>query len=320
MKTRLAIVTHLLFWTLILILGLPSAWSAEFDYQLQPKAVAPDTWVLQGRLEDFSFANGGNIVNTAFITTADGVVVIDSGPSLRYGQQLLAAIRKVSAAPIARVLITHHHPDHFLGNQAFPPASIAALPGTIQDINREGKAFAENMYRLTGDWMAGTEAMTPAAPLAPGTLEIGGHRLELLALAGHTGTDLGVFDRTTGVLFGGDLVFYQRAPTTPHARIPAWLTSLNHLAALPFQVLVPGHGPVTRDGAPLRQTRDYLLWLDQTMRDGAAAGLDMTEMLARPLPPAFRDLAVQPEEYRRSVAHLFPAAEQAVLEPAGARR
>jgi uncharacterized sulfatase len=31
--------------------------------------IADDTWVLVGRSEDFSFANGGNIVNTAFIVT-----------------------------------------------------------------------------------------------------------------------------------------------------------------------------------------------------------------------------------------------------------
>ncbi|MBL8447133.1 MAG: quinoprotein relay system zinc metallohydrolase 1 [Zoogloeaceae bacterium] len=320
MKARVLFVTHLLFWTLVLILGLPSAWSADFDYHLRPQAIAPDTWVLEGRTEDFSVDNGGNIVNTAFIVTPAGVVVIDSGPSLRYGQQLLAAIGRITPLPVVKVLITHHHPDHFLGNQAFPAATLAALPETIRDLTREGKAFTENMYRLTGDWMKGTEMVVPGQALTPGILEVGNHRLELLALAGHTDADLAVFDQTTGVLFGGDLVFHQRAPTTPHARISAWLSSLDHLATRPYRVIVPGHGPVATDDAPLRQTRAYLVWLNRTMGEGAAAGLDMTEMLTRPLPPDFRALAVQPVEYRRSVAHLYPAAEQAALEPAGDRR
>jgi uncharacterized sulfatase len=304
---------------LLLALAVTAA-RAEWDYRLQPRQVAADTWVVEGRLEDFSFSNGGNIVNTAFIATSAGVVVIDSGPSRRYGEQLLAAIRKVSDRPVVKVFLTHHHPDHFLGNQAFPPAALAALPATLQGLEAEGKAFTENMYRLNGDWMKDTEMVVPAQAVTPGIVEIGGHRLELIALEGHTRADLAILDHRTGVLFAGDLVFFNRAPTTPHARIGAWLESLDRLAALPFRVLVPGHGPVTRDAAPIAQTRRYLAWLARSMAEGAAAGLDMTEMLSRPLPAEFRQLAVEPEEYQRSVSHLYPAAEQAVLEGADARR
>jgi len=306
-----------LFLVLNLILGTAPA-RAEWDYHLQPRQIAEDTWVLEGRLEDFSFANGGNIVNTAFIATPAGVVVIDSGPSRRYGEQFLAAIRRVSDKPVVKVLLTHHHPDHFLGNQAFPPASLAALPATIASLKTEGGAFTENMYRLNGDWMRDTEMVVPIQALTPGIVDIGGHRLELLALEGHTNADLAILDHRTGVLFGGDLVFHQRAPTTPHARLAMWIASLDRLAALPFKVLVPGHGPVARDAAPIVQTRAYLVWLERSMAQGADAGLDMTEMLARPLPEPFRQLAVEPEEYRRSVSHLYPAAEQAVLEGHGA--
>lgn len=303
---------------LLLVLGAVSA-QAEWDYHLQPRQIAADTWVLEGRLEDFSFSNGGNIVNTAFIATPAGVVVIDSGPSRRYGEQLVTAIRKLTDKPVVKVFLTHHHPDHFLGNQAFPPATLAALPGTIAGLKAEAGAFTENMYRLNGDWMRDTEMVVPTAAVAPGIQEIGGHRLELMALEGHTGADLAIFDHSTGVLFGGDLVFYQRAPTTPHARLGPWIASLDRLAALPFKLVVPGHGPVARDAAPLAQTRAYLAWLQRTMAEGAAAGLDMTEMLSRPLPTEFRQLAVEPEEYRRSVSHLYPAAEQAALEAHGAR-
>lgn len=293
-------------WTLLLA-------AADRDYGLAPVRIADDTWVLVGRSEDFSFANGGNIVNTAFIVTRAGVVVIDSGPSRVYGEQLKRAIARITDKPVTLVLNTHHHPDHFLGNQAFAPDTLAALPATIKGIHSEGGSLNENMYRLAGDWMAGTEPVAPARPLAAGPLEMGGHRFELIALAGHTEADLVILDRSTGVLFAGDLVFNDRTPTTPHANLPRWQAALDQLEKTPFTTLVPGHGPVAGDAGPIRQTRAWLAWLDRQLRQAANDGLDMTEVLALPLPAEFRSLAVVDAEYRRSVGQLYPAYEQAAL-------
>ena len=309
---RALIALFALGWALLLA-------AADMDYGLAPEKIADDTWVLTGRSEDFSFTNGGNIVNTAFIVTQAGVLVIDSGPSRAYGEQLRRAIARITRQPVVRVINTHHHPDHFLGNQAFAPDTLAALPGTIHGIHTEGGSFNDNMYRLAGDWMAGTEPVAPIHPLAAGPLELGGHQFELIALEGHTGADLAILDRSTGVLFAGDLIFHDRAPTTPHARLPAWQASLDTLEALPFRHLVPGHGPVAKDAGPIRQTRAWLGWLDRTLRQAADEGLDMTEALALPLPAEFRRLAVVDAEYRRSVGQLYPALEQQTLRTGKAR-
>mgnify|MGYP000553614428 CR=1 FL=1 len=289
----------------------------NFDYGLQAQQVADDVYVFIGRNEDFSTVNGGNIVNTGFIVTAGGLVVIDSGPSLRYGQQMQQAMKKLSSAALLQVFNTHHHPDHFLGNQAFAGTPIVALEATRQGIAAEGNAFAENLYRLSGDWLKGTEVVVPTALIAPGRIQLGGRVLRLLALNGHSDGDLVIYDESSGVLFAGDLVFNNRAPTTPHARIERWLASLDTLEAISrepgFTAIVPGHGAIARDAAPIRQTRAWLRWLDQAMREAAVAGLDLNEVLARPLPAEFSGMAVGWREYRRSVGHLFPAAEQEAL-------
>jgi uncharacterized sulfatase len=77
---------------------------------------------------------------------------------------------------------------------------------------------------------------------------------------------------------------------------------------------VPGHGEPTPDTRALRQTRDYLGWLAQTIRSGAESGQDMTDLFQTPIPQHFAGMALAKEEFRRSVVHLFPAAEQSVLE------
>ncbi|AYH43291.1 quinoprotein relay system zinc metallohydrolase 1 [Azoarcus sp. DN11] len=296
-----------------------AAEAARFDYHLAPQEIAPGVHVFTGRREDFSPANGGNIVNTGFLVGSTGVIVIDTGPSRRYGEQMLAAIRRVTPLPVVLTINTHLHPDHFLGNQAFPAATLAALPETQRGIQKDGEAFNENLYRMAGDWMEGTERVVPTQPLAAGRRTVGGRDIEIVALDGHTPADLVLIDHASGTVFAGDLLFHDRAATTPHADLAHWLSTLKRLEALPARQWVPGHGDVVRDAAAITQTRDYLEWVAATMREGAESGLDMTEMLARPIPARFRGLAEVEREYRRSVVHLFPAAEQAVLEKAHAR-
>ncbi|HEY1027864.1 MAG TPA: quinoprotein relay system zinc metallohydrolase 1 [Pseudomonas sp.] len=297
-------------WMLLLTCLLANLAQA-LDYHLQPRQIADGVWLVEGSTDNFAADNGGNIVNVGFIETAEGVVVIDSGPSRRYGEALRQSIEKTTGKPVVRVLLTHHHPDHVLGNQAFVGVPIAALPETTRLLAEQGDAMAENMYRLVGDWMRGTEVVLPSEEVQEGTLEIGGRRLQLLALRGHTGADLAILDERTGVLFAGDLLFYQRALTTPNSPgLDVWLADLDRLEALPWKQIVPGHGPLTADAAPFAQMRDYLSWLDGLLRQGAEQGAEMNELIRAPIPERFAQVNLSRYELIRSVSHLYPSYER----------
>jgi uncharacterized sulfatase len=184
----------------------------------------------------------------------------------------------------------------------------------------EGEGFLDNLYRLVAGWMTGTTLHRPEREAVPGEVTIGDHRFRLLALKGHSGADLALFDVTSGVLFAGDLVFNRRAPTTPHAHIPDWLGALDVLEAISFKLLVPGHGPVAGDAGPIRHTRHYLAWLERTLGQAAEDGLDMAEVMALPIPVQFHDLALLRQEFSRSVSHLYMKLERQALVRVGARR
>lgn len=298
---------------ILLLLALGAALArADFDYALQPRQIAEGVWLLEGSTDNFARDNGGHIVNTGFIVSDRGVLVIDSGPSRRYGEALRRAIATVTDKPVIKLLLTHHHPDHALGNQAFADVPIAALAGTTELLREQGEAMAENMYRLVGDWMRGTEVLLPTQILTPGPLQLGNRRLRLLALRGHTGADLAILDERTGVLFAGDLLFYQRALTTPGTPgLAVWLADLERLQALPWKLIVPGHGPVASSDAPFEQMRDYLGWLDGVLRAGAAQGAEMNELIRTPIPARFAAISLSRYELIRSVSHLYPRYEQA---------
>lgn len=305
---------RLLSLLVAIFLSLPLV-AAELAYDLEPRQIAEGTWLLEGSTDNFDQRNGGNIVNVAFIVTEAGVVVIDTGTSRRYGEALRAAIERITDRSIALVINTHHHPDHVFGNQAFADAPIASLARTRELLAEQGPAFADNMYRLLGDWMRGTEVRLPSETLEPGVREIGGHRLRLLAFSGHTGADLAVLDESTGVLFAGDLVFYQRALTTPQTPgLDVWRSELDELEKLPWKLLVPGHGPVASGPEPFAQMRDYLGWLDGLLREAVAEGRDMNETMRAPIPERFAAISLTRFELIRTVSHLYPKYEAQVFQ------
>ena len=296
---------------------------ARLDYGLQARALAEGVYVVEGANADFSPANGCNIINTGFIVTGAGVLVVNTGPSRLYGEQLRALIARTTAQPVVQVLHLNLHPDYFLGNQAFADVPRAATAATRAGMAREAKAYEDNLYRLCGDWMRGTEARLPDRDITTGSVQIGNRRFDLVELAGHTASDLVLVDRTSGVAFVGGLVFMDRVPTTPHADIPRWLASLDALDARQANAaaaVVPSHGPVHTGPSGRAQTRAYLQWLDQNFSRWAAQGWEMNEVLRAPVPDPFRQWAAYPAEYVRNVAHLYPRFERAVMPPASPRR
>jgi quinoprotein relay system zinc metallohydrolase 1 len=300
------------FAALALVCAGPAV-AAQLDYELAPRKLAEGVYVFEGAVEDFSPRNGCNIINTGFIVTGAGVVVINTGPSRLYGEQQRAAIARVTREPVVRVLNLNLHPDYFFGNQAYADVPIEALPGTTAGMKREMGAYADNLYRLCGDWMKGTEPRPPTVNAAPGVLRVGTRELELTRLSGHTSDDLVVLDRASGVLFAGGLVFVDRTVTTPHAELPDWFAALDALAAMRFRTMVPSHGKVIDGARGIAQTRDYLRWLDRTLEAAARSGQDLNEVLATPIPAEFSGLGAIDTEFLRNVTHLYPRYEQRVL-------
>lgn len=293
--------------------------AAPLTYTLQPQKIADGVWIIAGAQEAITFDNGGAIANITILDSKDGAIVIDTGPSRRFGEQLAALARELTGKNIARVYITHFHPDHAFGNQGFDAASIAAPEGVIKGLAEMGNGFSDAMYYIARDWMRGTDIVLPTKIATEGIEDIGGRRLRLLPRAGHTPSDLAIFDETSGVLIAGDLAFLDRAPTTPHADIATWQTTLKELEGIACSKLVPGHGPADADQRAITQTRDWLIAIRDIIERCFNEGLDMPEAMAAPLPKAFESIALARYEYTRSVMHLYPKLEAAKLPAVGAR-
>lgn len=279
------------------------------SYFPQATAIGDGIWVVRGADEAIGFDNGGAIANSVIMGSDAGAIVIDTGPSLGFGKALHALAQSVTGRQVARAYITHLHPDHSFGNGAFTTGSVHALPGTSAEIARDGSGFSDAMYRTLAGWMTGTDLIVPAADASDGEIEIGGRKLRLIALSGHSAADLAILDHASGTLIAGDLVFHDRAPATPHADLAQWQAALTALEAVPHRQLVPGHGPLDTGNQAIAQTRDWLTWLESSLRQAVANGLDMTEAGATAIPDRFASMAAARYELHRSISHFYPRYE-----------
>lgn len=291
--------------------------AAPLTYNLKPIRIVPGVWIIAGRPEVITLENGGAIANITILDSPAGAIIIDTGPSRRFGDELAAVARDLTGKDIARVYITHFHPDHMFGSQGFDAKTIAAPQGVIDGIKTAGNAFSDAMYYIARDWMRGTDVVVPQTAVTTAAEDFGGRRLQLLALGGHTPSDLAIFDEKTGLLISGDLVFLDRAPTTPHANLDIWRDTLRQLGQIPFSKIVPGHGPVEAGQRGLEQTRAWLDGIEEIITRSFEKGLDMNEAAQEPLPDSLSKLALARYEFERSVLHLYPKLEAARLPVTG---
>jgi uncharacterized sulfatase len=279
-------------------------------YGLAPEEVAEGVYVFWGLQEDWGPKNGGNIVNTGFIVGEKEVLVVDTGPTRFYAEEMIAVIRAHTDLPIRTAVVTHHHPDHAFGIKQFKRINARVLmhPEARRWLVDDGETVRGFMEIVIGvNWMAGTEVdARPRLIKREKRFDLGGRVVRVALLpGGHTAGDLIVIDEATGTLFASDLVFNQRVPTVPHADIPVWLDHLDTLARMEWQRLVPGHGPLMHDAGAFEPMTEYLRYLLETAREEVAEGAMLAESLTAAPPERFAGLTSLGTEFPRSIQSLF---------------
>jgi glyoxylase-like metal-dependent hydrolase (beta-lactamase superfamily II) len=255
---------------------------------VRAQQVADNVWLVQGQAAAGSAANRNFISNAAFVVTAEGVLVVDALGAPVLARELLAEIRRVTPAPLRYVVLTHYHADHIYGLQELKAAGAEvlahakALDYLASDAARQRLDISRQELAPWVDMQ--TRLVAPDRALAGDTtLELGGERIHLLhAGPAHTAEDVVVWVERSGVLIVGDLVFRGRLPFVGQADSRAWVAALDRLLERRPQVLVPGHGPASRDAAQdLREARDYLAYLRQSMGRAVAELEPFDEAYAR---------------------------------------
>jgi glyoxylase-like metal-dependent hydrolase (beta-lactamase superfamily II) len=183
------------------------------------------------------------------------VVVIDPGPDheghlRRVLDRAVAGDRRV-----ARILLTHGHPDHSEGARRFAELSGAPVQA------------ADPAHRLGSEGLADGDVV-----------DVAGCELRAVSTPGHSADSVSLLLPADGALFTGDTVLGRGTTVIAQdGNLADYLHTLDRLrdlvAGLEIGLLLPGHGPVRTDPAG---TLDYYIGhraerLDQ-VRSALAAG------------------------------------------------
>jgi glyoxylase-like metal-dependent hydrolase (beta-lactamase superfamily II) len=240
--------------------------------------------------------DGGNIIVQA---ADEGVLVVDTGLEAR-GDELLAAIRKISDKPIRLVINTHVHPDHTGANE------LLARVGESLGANAPGNAglplatahvLAHEKVMMR---MSAPSGQTPPRPFGAWPTEtffsddkelfFNDEAIQVVYQPGHTDGDVLVFFRRSDVVASGDLfqtITYPVIDVAGGGTVQGIINGLNRLLDITIPrdkaeggtYVVPGHGRLS-DEADVVEYRDMLTIVRDRIQDLIGSGKSLAEVKA----------------------------------------
>jgi glyoxylase-like metal-dependent hydrolase (beta-lactamase superfamily II) len=229
--------------------------------------------------------------NIGIVVGDRATLVVDTGLGARNGAIVLKQAEKLAKAPALYLTTTHFHPEHAMGEQAFPPRTVIIRPAVQQD---EMNKHATELMDLFRGFSAQSKELLQDVKLRPPDivfdkeikLDLGGVTARLMWLGpAHTQGDELIFVEQDSVLIPGDIVQDKIVPNMPNAdaSVKNWLAILDQLEPLHPRYVVPDHGALG-DGSLIAKERAFLIDLQnrslELKRQGKSADQAATTVTA----------------------------------------
>jgi glyoxylase-like metal-dependent hydrolase (beta-lactamase superfamily II) len=228
------------------------------------------------------------VPNIGIIVGRDGVLVIDTGMGPKNAETVLGEVKKITSERIAYLTVTHFHPEHGMGAQAFPPGTIIICPMAQKtELLAKGTDIV-SMFKGFSPEIA--ELLQPVRITAPNItfkeeaeVNLGDVSVQLFHWGpAHTLGDEFVFLPKQRILFGGDVVVNGFFPIMPDSDANGrnWIRMLERLKQLNPAIVVPGHGEVG-DATLITKTREYLEFVRDRVQQMKSQGNTLAEVEKR---------------------------------------
>jgi glyoxylase-like metal-dependent hydrolase (beta-lactamase superfamily II) len=188
-------------------------------------------------------------VHTYALEDDDGWTIVDAGHLWEAEERWREALARLGRPRIARVVVTHHHPDHLAGCRALQQVTGAAL---IQ--GRHDRDVTVRLY--SGGRFEGVVPPEPEQLVDENDLlETGSRRFRIFHMPGHADGHITLYDEERGHLFGGDVILERITPNVswwPGMQpdpLALYQRTLERIEELAPALVYPGHHGLITDAA-----------------------------------------------------------------------
>ena len=290
-----------------LILAVVCSFVFGFEYNLKPVKVTEDVYCFFGKLETISKQNAGNMVNSCFVQTKEGFVVIDSGPTYNYASQAYTQMQNIAKLPIKYVINTHIHDDHWLGNSFYKSKGALLIGPRTYEQNivadmktRIGSILGKELFVQTTIVKLDTVVDDNL------TLKLGEKYFQIKQLEpiAHTKGDLIVYIPEVNVLLVGDLLFSGRLTSLRDGSLLGSIDALDKIEKYHAKYIIGGHGnKVSPQGE--QAFKKYLLALKEGVQKALDDDIGLDQVAKAVALPAYKEWKLYHVLHGRNVVDAY---------------
>jgi glyoxylase-like metal-dependent hydrolase (beta-lactamase superfamily II) len=205
-----------------------------------------------------------NFHYSVFLVTTDGIIATDP-INADAAKWLKAELAKRFNKPVKYLIYSHDHVDHIAGGEVFADtAVVVAHERARRDIIDEKRPTAVPEITFLDEM----------------TIELGGKTVELSYVGrGHSDNMVVMRFPAERVLFAVDFIPIRTLAwkNLTDAYIPDWMSAIEWVEAMDFDILAPGHGPLGTK-ADATAFRQYMNELYDQVVSADRAGKSLEEM------------------------------------------
>lgn len=186
-----------------------------------------------------STAEGGNA--THIVETPKSLVLIDAQHRKKNAQEFRQYAESLNK-PVARLILTHTHPDHWFGLENFKDMPVYAFQEISEWLVQNGEASVANAAGRLGD-QAPSEVVIPQYSLTEGTFELDGVTFKVDKVSNAEDDVQAVVSLPNHqVIALVDLLYNEVHPFTALGQFDNWISLLNDYKAGEYDFYLTGHG------------------------------------------------------------------------------
>jgi glyoxylase-like metal-dependent hydrolase (beta-lactamase superfamily II) len=270
-----------------------------FDYHLKPFEITKGVDCFFGLSSKANKTNGGNTINSCYITTDEGYIVIDSGPTYSYAQQAYQLMLRKKRLPVKYVISTSSNEIHLLGNEFYKERGATLIGSKAYNKNAKIKLSTETI----GDAFRNTRLVSLDKKLdSDYSLKVGGVDIDISMGIKGSNRYLIVHLPSKNIIFVGDMLSHNSIPILDDERsLLSWIDTLKKIEDKSWKRIISAHGIRTKRSA-LNSTKNYLTTLKKQLTKSIKNRVDKSDSIESIKMSKFKEERLYDEWHKKNIA------------------